>query len=344
MSWVNENKFLAGFAGATLVCAGALAFLVFQAKGQYQQAQATYEEQSNELNRLQTLQPFPNAENVKKLDEQRKAHAQAIVQLQQSLAKMELPLENVSPQQFQDRLRATVDTINQNANQNGVKRAEAFNLGFDRYLSEPPRPEAAGPLARQLKAIEILVSQLIRDRVVELTELKREELPEEKVAAAAAETPPAKGAKPAGKGDPRAGLVASSTVEVSFLAEQPSFAQSLNSLISAKEQFFVPRLIKVVNEKPEGPSRAVAVNEFQPPTFDAGAGAPAIPETPAPGAQPGGLPPSANPGQPGVPPSTPPPAAPQPRAKTIIVGEERVQVTMRVEILDFAEPQTPASK
>jgi hypothetical protein len=340
MSWVNENKFLAGFAGVTLVGAGVLAFLVFQAKGQYQQAQATYEEQSNELNRLQTLQPFPNAENVKKLDEQRKVHAQAIVQLQQSLAKMELPSENVSPQQFQDRLRATVDTINQNANQNGVKRSETFNLGFDRYLSEPPRPEAAGPLARQLKAIEILVSQLIRDRVVELTELKREELPEEKVATAAAEAPPAKGGKPTGKGDPRGGLVTSSTVEISFLAEQPSFAQSLNSLISAKEQFFVPRLIKVANEKPEGPSRAVAVNEFQPPAFDPAGAPPPLPETPAAGVQPGGVP-AAAPGQPGVPPT---PVAPPPRAKTIIVGEERVQVTMRVEILDFAEPQTPASK
>src|SRR5689334_13403011 len=105
MSWIKENKFLAGFTAATVVGAGALSFLLLQAKGKYDEASTNFEQESTELNRLQTLKPFPNTENLKKLEAQKKEHAAAIVQLQQSLRKLELPTEQVSAQQFQDRLR-----------------------------------------------------------------------------------------------------------------------------------------------------------------------------------------------------------------------------------------------
>lgn len=346
MSWVQENKFLAGLAGVTVVGAGVLGYLVLQASSNNAQARATYEEKSAELNRLQTLTPFPSSENVKKLDEQRAKHAEAIKQLQQNLSKIELPLEDISQLQFQDRLRATVDALNQSASQNGVKRAEGFNLGFDRYLSEPPRPEASAPLARQLKAIEILVQGLIANRVAELRELKREELPAEKGTPAA--EPAAKGGKPSAGDKGGDTLVTGSTVEIAFLADQGSFKQILNGIISNKEQFYIPRLVTVVNEKQEPPSRTVAAAPaFAPAAFPDPAAEAAPGVDPAAQPQPGVDPaapavdPSAAPAQPGAFPEPPLPGA---GMKTIIVGDERIEVKMRIEIVDFAEPPTTASK
>ena len=57
MSWIKENQLLAGFAGVTLVGVGALGFLSLQSKGRYEETLATCEQDSQELNRLQTLQP-----------------------------------------------------------------------------------------------------------------------------------------------------------------------------------------------------------------------------------------------------------------------------------------------
>lgn len=340
MSWIKENKFLAGFAGVTLVGVGALGFLTLQSKSRYDEALSNYEQESGELNRLQNLQPFPNPENVAKLDEQRKAQAEALKQLQESLSKIELPLEQVSPQQFQDKLRATVDTINQQANEAGVQRAaETANLGFDRYLSEPPRPEAAAALARQLRAIEIITGNLIKNRVAAINKIEREELPEERVNR---EEPDPSG-KPGAK--PSKTLVSGSVVQIAYLADQRSALNVLNEIVDSKDQFFIPRLVSFKNEKDVGPARndpaaGPAAGVPLPgavPDPGPAAGAP-TPDAAAPAA-PGAVPAPGTPAAPGLPGITA--AAPQQR---IIVGEERVEVTIRIEIVDFADSATTASK
>ena len=64
----------------------------------------------------------------------------------------------------------------------GVKLPDKFFLGFSKYETTPPTPEAAGPLGRQLNAIKWIVDQYIAQlgsgSVIE--SLERADLPEGK--------------------------------------------------------------------------------------------------------------------------------------------------------------------
>lgn len=337
MSWIKENKFLAGFTAATVVGAGALGYLTLQAKSAYDTATASYEEQSSELSRLQGAQPFPSADNVKTLEEQRKQHQEAIGALQERLAKVELPIEELTPFQFQDRLRQTVDNTRKRAADSGIEIPDNFSLGFDRYLAEPPSSQAAGPLGRQLKAIESVVANVINSRVSKISSLDREELPEEK--GGTREPQPAKGAK-GGKTAEAQPLVEKYPFQITFVSNQGSMMQVLNNVVNSDKQFYIPRLITVKNEKETGPSRAETAQ------------APTAPAAPAPGvpADPGAFPgaPAPAPGAEAIPGVDPAAAAgmfaaPVHRTSPYVVGEEKAEVTMRIEIVDFANKAT-ASK
>lgn len=340
MSWIKENKFLAGFTAVTVVGAGALGFLTFQAKSAYDAATATYEEKSSELSRLQGAQPFPSAANVKTLEEQRKESQEAINALQERLAKVELPVEQVAPFQFQDILRQTVDSVAKRATDAGVELPPNFSLGFDRYLAEPPRPEAAGPLARQLKAIEAVVINVINSRASSITALDREELPEEK--GGSREPQPAKGSKPGSKATEDKPLVEKYPFQITFLSNQGSMMQVLNSVVNSDKQFYIPRLITVKNEKETGPSRAETSPALMP-------AAPAAPADPAAGVDPTTvsdptLPvPEATPGQDPAAAGVAGMFAAPVNTSPYIVGEEKAEVTIRIEIVDFADNAT-ASK
>lgn len=331
MSWATENKFLTGFFAVTAIGAGALGFLLFQAKGHYNELYSTYEQDSADLNRLQELKPYPNAENVKKLEEQRKAHVTAIAQLQEKLNKHEIPVENISPAQFQDRLRAAVDEINKRATEARVKLPENFAFGFERYLSSPPSPEAASPLGHQLKAIELAVRTAIqsRGRELEIRSLTRDELPQEQGGAAAETAQPTKGGKSAGKGGkPAPDLVKKYPFGLVLFGDQASFLNAFNKIVAQPEQFYIPRVVSVVNEKQAGPTRAE--------TAAAPSGTPDASGTPVPPVDPSA----------GTPPTGTPPAGAvaRPAAATYIVGEERVEATIRLEIAEFAAPPTPTAK
>ena len=297
MNWIKENKFLAGFGGFLLVAGGALGALMLNAKGQYETQLVRYNEKARELNTLQTRSLYPNQESFAKIDAQRKEHQQAIMELQKSLSGAVIPIEPMTPVQFQDKLKETVQKVKAKGLEKGTKFTgeEKFYMGFDPYQSEPPRPEAAGPLGRQLKAMELVVMQLIDNHALAL-DLKRDPLPEESDKSKARNND--KTAKP---------LVATSSFDVTFTSDQKVFRTVLNNLVASKTQFFIPRRVEVKNQNDKGPSRvdpatAVVVDPNAPP------GAPVTPTPPL--------------------------------DSRYIVGEEKVDVSIRLEIVDFPELNT----
>ena len=312
MNWIKENKFLAGFIAVMVLGCGVLGFLVMTASGKYTEAEDAYTAAEADLKRLQGLAPFPNSENLKKLEAQRKEATEAVNTLHRNLAAAEIPIEALTPEQFQDKLRASVTDVKAKAAAK-PKLPEKFYMGFDKYETEPPERAAAGPLGRQLKAMQWVVEQFIDVKAAEIRELGREELPEEK-SKGKAEKP----AAPAGPGGPAAAkdkgdkqkLVTKHPFWITVLVDQGGLRKVLNSIVSSKEQFLIVRTIEVKNEKDRGPSR-----------IDPSAAQPAAPVQPA------------------DPAAKPAPAAPP---TSIIVGEERVEVTLRLETIDFAD--VPAAK
>jgi hypothetical protein len=327
MNWVKENKFLAGFIAVMLIGIGALGFQVLSASTKLEEAETAYTAKATAYNRLRRLDPFPNRKNLDAFEVQKAEAAQVINAFQADLTKREFPVEPMTPFKFQDELKRAVTEVRAKAAAANVVLKDKFYLGFDPYETAPPSEEAAPLLGRQLKAIEWVMLQLIAARIVEVKELKRTPLPEEQGKAG---VPPAggrqadRGPRPGSdRGGGRAGrgakpdLVTNHPFDIIFTAKQHQFVSILNTIVSpTAPQFYIPRAVRVTNQKADGPPRATEAAAAPPPAD------PNAPQVPATEATPAA------------------PAAPAVGDINYIVGEELIEVAMKLEIVDFAEVAT----
>jgi hypothetical protein len=297
MDWIKQNKFLAGWLAVTLLGAAALGYLFFSAKSQYSETWDSYTAKVGELQNLQNATPYPDEENLKKMQELQKAHQAAINDLQKQLAKNEIPVTPLTAVKFQDELRESVKRVTALAAENNTKLPDKFYMAFDRYQAEPPKDEAAAPLGRLLKAMEEAITILIKSRADVITDFKRDPIPEEggEKPATASGTPKPAGGKTS-EADAESALVKRQPVSVSFVASEGRFRRFINELISSKKQFYIPKNLVVTNEKTTGVPKIAAA-------------APPVPgEDPS---KSGGL--------------------------KYVVGDERLTVSVRVDIADFAD-------
>ena len=306
MNWIKENKFLAGFFAAMLVGIGGLGYLLYSAMGTFDEATARYTAQASELSRLQNLAVSPSQKNLTALAAQKDEAVKVIAAFQSSLATKSFPAEPMTPEQFQDKLKATKNAVAQKA-QAATKLPDKFFLGFDPYETRPPdNKEVATLLGHELKAIEWLILELIENHATEIKPMKREPLPEESGKGRGAE----KGDK---KGKP---LVNSHPVDISIQCRPNTLASFLNAIVSPKApQFYIVRTVFVKNQNEKGPPKVLV--------------APPPPPSPA------LVPP---------PPGAPQPASQPQVVSTYIVGEELIDVVMQIEIVDFAEPSPASTK
>ena len=240
MNWIRNNTFLAGFLGVMIAGVAALGVLLFLAISHYGEVDEAYTAQAAELHRLRSLTPFPDEANLAKFQAQGAVLNDSISELLGKLINVQFPLEPTTPQQFQDKLRASINALTAKANESGVKLPADFALGFNRYQTDIPGNEAAAPLARQLAAIELVINALIVSKVDAVTAIDRTPIAEES------------GKKPAKT------LVAKSPFTISFSAEQGRLRKLLNDVVTAKKQFYVIRTIRIKNQAEKAPSKTVA--------------------------------------------------------------------------------------
>ena len=271
MNWIKQNKFLGGFLAVMAVGVGALGYLLFSANSHYDEVRGDYEAKSAELNRLEGLKPYPEAENLKQFDTQKKDHAAAIKALHKTLAAAQIPVEPLSRELFQDKLREAVTRITTKAKESNVALPSPFYLGMEKYQTEPPIPEAAPALGRQLKALEFVVGKMIEDGVTAIAKFERDTLPEEEGKGKkekAGESPVKPGGSGARSDKPGKGLVSYHGMQIEFLSEQSRFTKFINGIVNEKSQFFVPRLAVVKNESDAAPSRVQATPQKDTPGTD----------------------------------------------------------------------------
>lgn len=323
MNWFKENKFVAGVLVVTVLGAGGLGYMLFDAKHKYDANAEAFQTQANELKRLETLPAYPDKENLKAAEEQRVHHLTMIADLQKSLAAAQLPVEPLAPNVFQDQLKAAVTQLTAKAGKMTVPKG--FYYGFESYQTSLPNQEVTPLLGRELKAIQLLFQILIekgKGRVQSISDFKREQLPEEinKKPEVPKATPKPVPGKPAQKpGTPTEPLVKPHSVDIVFTAEQRAVADILNELASNKQQFFITRYVALHNTNDRPPPREQA---------PAAPAAPAAGEAPAPAPDP----------------NAPAQVTPDALAKDpIILGNEKVEVTLRVEIVDIAPPKVEAT-
>jgi len=304
MNWLKENPFLAGLAAITLVGAGALGFLIFQAAGAYSLSAESYTAAVSKLHTLQNKVPFPSQENLAEIEKGLENYSARIQALQDQLAKMEIPLDTtITPQQFQDGLRTAVNDLRKAADANGVKIPETFYFGFDEYQSQVPSAQAAPALYRQFLLIQSIVSRLVDFKVASVDSVVRPPLPVELPAQAAPPKKDDKAKKPAAAGFERLPF------SLSFTAEQAKVRVAFNSLLSS-EQFLIVRSVSLQNTNPKAPPKV---------STEPAATAAANPFAAVAGG-----------------------TEADKKSLQVILGRELVKITLQLEMLDFAEP--PAAK
>jgi hypothetical protein len=251
MNWVRANKLLAVFLVFAVPGALVLGYLLYNAYGSYAEISKKYAMQIRELDRLQSLRPYPDLDNLNREEKQRDALAARIDELRRGLALIEAPPVPLTPEQFQDELRKTVSELANRAVAQGTWLPEDFYLGFQKYRDTLPNDSAAGPLGRQLEAVKFVVSVLLDNRVGAILHVDRAFLPEE----GAEKFVPTTKKKVSTKDREALPLVTRHPIQIEFKGTPRSFRRSWNSIASTQKQFYIVDLVKVTNEKLAGPAR-----------------------------------------------------------------------------------------
>jgi len=305
MNWFRENPFWSAFiaiaGGALLVAAG----LLWWTKGSYEDAMAKYRESAAEQTRLESGNPYPSAANVGKMKNYLENYKAALNKLKAELKTRMLTEAPLAPNEFQTRLRQAILRTAENARNNRVKLPANFFLGFDEFVSSLPSPEDASALGQELSQVQLLLNTIIEARVDAITAFHR-----------VSHSGTATGASPAPAATPRTSskplpgpkLIEQRTVEFAISASPTAGRRVINQISADNEQFFIIRAIYVKNQKDKGPPRETA------------AATGAVIPLPTPVAPTG---------------ASPAPAATPAGPLNFIVGNEHIDLSARVELVNF---------
>lgn len=276
MSWIQQNKAPAAIIGVSVAGAAGLGFMLFQSWSGFGAKLEEFNMLNSSIAGLNSAVLAPTPENL--------ASKQALVgeftteagRLQTVLATLQsdVKVESISDTGFQAKLKTRIAETRKLAGTAMALPAE-FNLGFDRYNSElPPSNEVATELSGYLDSVEEIVKAMVASGVAQLDMIERSDLASEKGAA-----PAPKGRRP---GQPAAAapeLVERRQVRAMITSDQSALQMLLSKLASPSEMphFTVVRLVRIENERQEGPLRAeVGLHTLVPAEGDAAAPPPVV--------------------------------------------------------------------
>jgi hypothetical protein len=303
MNWFRENPFWSAFltiaGGALLLAAG----LLWWTKGGYEDATASYRESAAEQTRLESGNPYPSAANASKMKTYLDNYKSALDKLKAELKTRVLTEAPLAPNEFQTRLRQAIIRTAENARNNRVKLPPNFFLGFDEFVSALPSPEDAPALGQELSQIQLLLNTIIDARVDAITAFHR--IPHPGMTPAAGAVSAATPRAPP-KPSPGPKLIEERAVEFAISASPTAGRRVINQIAAENEQFFIIRAIHVKNQKDKGPPRE-----------NAGPTTPIPPPVPA------------------VVGAGPTPVATPAGPLNFIVGNEHIDLSARVELVNF---------
>ena len=260
MSWIQENKFVAGLGAATAVVGGVILFFGNSQGSAYDEKLAEYEDLRSKHTKLEKAKTYPNAGNLEKRKEGIKLYEKTIDEVRAYLVgyqKGKLP--SPSPEEFSDtrvkmekELRAAFEAVE-------TTLPETCHFGFEKYQDVRAKATATARLNFQLGAMQWLLNELAEVKPQAILNIKRAELPVEAGQAA----PPTRA--PRGRGGNRGGNHSKKPatdekpyqllpVELSFTASEASARDFLKEMVNSKEYFFSIRAIRIRNEKQTPPT------------------------------------------------------------------------------------------
>jgi hypothetical protein len=321
----NRNLIIAGSISAFLIAGSGL--FLYKALERNTLALNDLQEISGKLTKIESSTPSPTAENLSDLHSQKEDAKRALEHLTADLKALDLPVQEMAPPEFQKTLNERAQSLAKLAESYGILIPANFYLNFDRYSKSVPKPEVTPLLGRQLQVATLLSEMLFKTGPTELKTFERTEFDLErdpsvaaKEATAGKDKDKAKDKdkeKPKPKTETQKPLLTGQSFKLQFVTRPASLREFLNNLASQKTCLLVTRSLKVENEKQKGPAKRGPEGEG---LLAAGA-------APTPNAL-GGSPAENVPGVPG---------APVADVGQFIVGDEKIEVTIRVELVSFLE-------
>jgi len=307
--FAKEYRAGVGASAFALLSVGGSGVFLWKAAEGRTTAMLELEKRSKDFDRLRTSTPAPTEESRKQLEEQKKTSTASGDKLRAALAGMNIPLEKIQPQDFQTALNTkTKNFITKAAKAKipiprGAKEADPFSMDFDEFIKKVPSEDRVAAVNRQLTAADRLLNTLLDSKPLSLIGFKVDRSEEAKEVKAEV-----KSGKP-NQPQPLPPVLSVLGFDLKFTASPDSFRDFLNALTRDKQAFFVVRRIKVSTLSKEGvpmlaPSKAITA---------------APPEPAVPG---------------------------QPQAAAVaqyILGDEHVEVELRVDLLSVLPPAAPSS-
>jgi hypothetical protein len=333
MSWIQENRFAAGLGGITAVAAVGLIAWGVSAGKKYNQAKEDYATAAAAVSSMKNSNPYPNEDNLSGKKKAVEEYDKAVKDLQglfKPFAAATPP--NVEPDAFQETLAKAKESVAKAFADAGTEVPGEFFLGYESFTNSPVRKEATGILTYQMEAVSQLLTNLATAAPIKLLNIHRPPLEEE-----------------SGKSfDPKGKTFRALPVEVSFYGNEATLRNFLSSLDDSGKYYYVVRSMRVMNEKQKAPTAAdgnfkteeEAAPEGGTDNPFGGAGGFVLPgeeEAPAEGDKPAeGETPA------GEAPAEPAPAeAGEEKILQDVLGAEKINVFLRIDILQFLEAPTP---
>jgi hypothetical protein len=314
MTWIKENKFLAGLIGGTLLGVVGLYFLGAQGTSKYDAAKEAFDAAAGEVSTFERSPLYPSNENAnaksKALDEY-KANAEKLQAAYEPFRPKEI--KNISPQDFANNLVKANEDLRKAFTEGNVKFPEPFFCGFESYRTNPAAGSATGILSYQLDSVKYLMQALAKSGASELKNLHRPVLAEEE----------GKEFKP---GD--AAVARALPLEITFSGQEKAVRAFISTISKPEERYFVIRSLRIANAKKDPPRTSDAKFETAKPAKAASASDVFSGGFVLPGDEPAAEAPKEEEKKPA-------PAADSSRILAQVLGTEEVQVFLRLDLMQF---------
>src|SRR5207245_9785799 len=109
-------------------------------------------------NRLESLDPFPNDANYRKLQGYLQSYSAALDKFKEQLKSEVAPAPPLAPNEFQSRLRQAVVATLDRARANNVKLPDRFQLVFAEFTRAMPDTAVTRLLGQELSQIQMLIN------------------------------------------------------------------------------------------------------------------------------------------------------------------------------------------
>ena len=246
MNWFKENPVVLAIAAVALVGTLVAGFFAMEAAIRQEEAVAGYTSAITNLRRLEGKQPFPDDENLKKVQASVEAYKKSITDFVTLLNKIEVPVAEISPQKFQDDLRVAADNLRK-ATANKTALPENFFFGFDAFRTQLPPQGETKELNREFLAIKSLIDAIVPLGITSIDSLVRH--------AGAAPAAPDPKAAPPKPNEPVAKPLPFDSFTLGITAPQNSFISAFDK-IPANPGFLVVRSMTIENTSPTAPLKA----------------------------------------------------------------------------------------